>query len=135
MTRSAANLAVSQHFYRRNVATTAITASKFEPTEKLGLSYRFWVAYQNWKANTECLSDIEAVTSDPAFSEIVEIGRPALPYIIRKLREERSFIFLAAIKILGEDPVHGAELGSVSEVIDGWIAWAEHERIAPQQVF
>ena len=95
---------------------------------------------------TELSSDDAAYTSLPSFRALVELGWPAVPHMIEKLRtdEEAHFLIHALAEITGEHPLYeetGAggrpperPLGNQAEAA-AWIAWWEaRERTdAPQR--
>ena len=78
-----------------------------------------------WKTETEHTSSIEDIAFSPAMNEIVAMGRKVLPIVFAQLRDEASFLFLAAARITGENPAPSGLQGDVHAISEAWLRWAE----------
>jgi hypothetical protein len=82
-----------------------------------------------WESASQHMSSVRDKAALPEFREIVRLGNKAVPFIIRRLRDRPSFLFLALAQITEENPVpHGVQ-GNVPAIIDSWMRWAEREGI------
>lgn len=63
----------------------------------------------------------------PAYQQIIGMGPPAVPLLIRALREDPYHWFWALKSITGEDPAGEAQ--SASEARDAWTSWAQERGI------
>jgi hypothetical protein len=72
---------------------------------------------------TGMLSSISRKVEHPAYLKIIGMGRPAVPLILRAMRQRRAFWFEALRQITGEDPAVGAGAKNPSQVTDAWLEW------------
>lgn len=96
---------------------------------KLGLINRFQVAFRAWADQTAVFSSLSDIVSSPHFDEIVGMGRDALPMIFAEIERKPSFIFIAAKRITGVNPVLETSIGRVDLMCADWLRWANAEGI------
>lgn len=96
---------------------------------KLGLINRFRNLYRSWVEQTGFLSSLTDIVSNPCFEEIVLLGRDALPMIFAEIEREPSFLFVAAKRITGVNPVLENSAGRVDLMCADWLRWANAEGI------
>lgn len=85
---------------------------------------RFNELYEGWCKETQ----FDSFIGDPyhkCYDKIVRLGHRAVPYIITKLKEDPSLMFVALIRITGEDPVKEENRGIVKKMVKDWIDWWE----------
>lgn len=82
-----------------------------------------------WRAETFYLSSVTAKSKHPAFREIVEMGRSAVPWIIDELRNHRDFLFVALHLIVKDAQTPVGSKGNPHELIEEWLQWAERENV------
>jgi hypothetical protein len=56
--------------------------------------------------------------------EIIQLGKPVVPFIIEELRTEPRYWFPALHAITGEDPVAPEDRGFVGKMATTWLGWA-----------
>ena len=78
-----------------------------------------------WNRDTEFVSSLTEVIGHPAFRRIVEVGHDAVPFLLRQVKKEPSFLVLALREITGENPVPSSAKGKVKEMAEAWLAWGE----------
>ncbi|RVD54544.1 hypothetical protein EN783_30405 [Mesorhizobium sp. M2D.F.Ca.ET.140.01.1.1] len=74
------------------------------------------------------LSTLDRILIHPDFQAITAMGRKVLGLIIRDLRDNKDFLYMALPVIAPESDVVNFE-GSHSETIDAWLRWAERNGI------
>lgn len=100
-------------------------ASASMPTETIEQRFRRLEA--KWKADTGHLSSVTAVTSHPAFREIVGMGDAVVPLMLHDLAETPQLWIWALPEITGADPVPPGDRGKVSKMSEAWVRWGrEH---------
>lgn len=57
-----------------------------------------------------------------SYLEIIGLGRPALPLLLRELRERPTYWFLALSSIARENPVRPG--ATFDEAVNDWLAWS-----------
>jgi hypothetical protein len=82
---------------------------------------RFHRLATQWKANRGPTSSLTKIASDPAYQEIIEMGRPALPFILAALELEPDFWFAALRRITGENPITPAIQGDLHAMTEAWL--------------
>lgn len=76
-----------------------------------------------WKTATSCMSSVTSITNHPAYQQIIAMGMPVVPFILRDLQQEPRYWMLALTKITGQDPVNAADWGRMQKMADAWVAW------------
>jgi len=82
--------------------------------------------YIKWREETRFDSFIGNPDHN-CYDEIVKLGRDVIPYIIDKLREEPSLIFMPLVRITGKNPVKEENKGIIKKMTEDWIQWWEKE--------
>jgi hypothetical protein len=59
----------------------------------------------------------------PAYQEIIRIGRPVVPLLLRDLERDRRHWFAALKAITAADPVPPADAGKVDAMREAWLRW------------
>jgi hypothetical protein len=89
----------------------------------------FYRLLEEWRFDTLASSRIRDKIEHPAFRQILDIGKPAVPLIIRELRENPDFLFLALYPITGDNPVPPRYTGNPSRLVEAWLAWADRNNV------
>ena len=79
-----------------------------------------------WKRETGHLSVAGQIAKHHAYRRIIDMGEPAIPLILRDLREKPNHWFLALSAIANEAPQVSAEdKGDMQAVSEAWIRWGK----------
>jgi hypothetical protein len=81
--------------------------------------FRFYAA--KWKAETGHLSVIARRYENQSYKTILEMGAPAIPWILSELKRNPDRWFAALQKLTGENPAKDAV--NFYEAVDRWVAW------------
>ncbi len=76
-----------------------------------------------WNAETAHLSSASKIIGHPAFREIVNMGEPVVPLLLRDLEKEPSFWVWVLWEITGADPVPPSDRGNIAKMTDAWLCW------------
>jgi hypothetical protein len=60
----------------------------------------------------------------PAYQQIVGMGRSALPFLFRELKQRPDHWFWALRAITGENPVSSEHRGNIINMARDWLEWA-----------
>jgi hypothetical protein len=90
---------------------------------------RFRALADEWRQSTRWLSSIHTMVANPAYLEIVGMGRPALPLILAELRKDPDHWFPALVAISGENPVSEADAGDLRKMTSSWLEWGRQRRL------
>jgi len=78
-----------------------------------------------WRTETAHLSSSTRITGHPAYQELIALGPPVLPLLLRDLeRTEDGHLSLALATITGAHPVSAEERGHIRKVAAAWLRWA-----------
>src|SRR5438067_219811 len=80
---------------------------------------------QRWRAETAYLSSSTRITAHPAYQELIALGPPVLPFLLRDLEQsEDGHLSLALATITGARPVSPEDRGQIRKVAAAWLGWA-----------
>ena len=71
--------------------------------------------------------DIVQMTWLPAYQDIIELGEPAVPWILQRLAHKPDHWFVALSSITGASPVPPASRGRLGEMTAGWLEWGRQQ--------
>jgi hypothetical protein len=76
-----------------------------------------------WTAQTGYLSSYTEIVEHPAFREIIRMGEPVVPLMLRDLEERPRLWVWALPEITGANPVPPGEAGNIARMSDAWLLW------------
>jgi hypothetical protein len=94
------------------------------PPAAEGLDERFHRLADTWHEATAHHSSSRLRYGHPAYQEIIAMGPPVLPLLLRDLEQRGRHWFTALHTITGADPVPTADAGNVLRMTEAWIGWA-----------
>ncbi len=92
-------------------------------TPEAGLKERFEQLRDQWKSQSQYLSNSAQVAMLWSYQQIIGMGPPVLPLILTELRRETDHWFWALEAISGENPMPTKSQGNVAEMTRAWIEW------------
>jgi len=92
-------------------------------TRKTSLAFKFEALSRTWKAETALTSSTQEVVLNSSYQRIIAMGKPAIPLILKDLKQEGGRWFWA-LRILCEcNPVQEQFLGNYEKMRSTWLAW------------
>jgi hypothetical protein len=79
-----------------------------------------------WKTETRNLSSMHDIVLNPAYAQIIGLGVPAIPLILRELRDDPDAWFYALTAITREDPAAG--MTKFDDAVQAWVDWGRERR-------
>jgi hypothetical protein len=77
-----------------------------------------------WKLGVGTTSSPEEIVAHPAYLQIIALGRPAVPLILRDLVENGPDFWFAALQaIVDKNPVPDDVIGDLPKMAACWIDW------------
>jgi hypothetical protein len=76
-----------------------------------------------WKE--ECRWASSLAFDAPTYQEIIAMGTPAIPWLLRELSTDIHHWGYALEKITGENPVPEQDAGDLRRVAEAWIKWGK----------
>jgi hypothetical protein len=84
---------------------------------------RFEDLAARWREDTLFHSSPKILFEHPAYQEIIGMGPPVVPLLLRDLRSEDSLWFTALHAITGENPVPPGDRGDIPRMTEHWLNW------------
>jgi hypothetical protein len=95
--------------------------------ETSALEETFRALADQWREETEMHSSISKKLRHPAYQKIIALREPAIPLILRELRDRPGFWFEALKAITGQSPVPAGERTDARRVRDRWLSWGKEK--------
>jgi hypothetical protein len=92
---------------------------------ELSLNDRFRHLAIKWKSERKPVSSVNRLVDHPAYREIIDMGKPAVPLILDELKKEPDHWFVALNKITGVDPVPVEDRGNLPKMAEAWLRWGK----------
>ena len=91
----------------------------------LRLTERFETLSALWEKQKRNMSSPNTIASHPALQQIILMGMPVVPLILKRMKQHPWFWFAALMEITGEsvNPVKPPMRGDMQKMTEAWIAW------------
>jgi hypothetical protein len=96
-----------------------------EPVETVEEKFRRLASV--WRAETAYISSSSDLVAHPAFREIVGMGAPVIPLLLRELENGTGHWHRALRQITGADPVPPADRGNLDKAAEAWLRWGKEQ--------
>jgi hypothetical protein len=96
-----------------------------EPVEPIEEKFRRLASV--WRAETAYVSSSSDLVAHPAFREIVGMGPPVVPLLLRELENRTGHWHRALRQITGTDPVPPADRGNIDKSAEAWLRWGKEQ--------
>lgn len=88
-------------------------------------SDRFENLANQWEKETALLSNSSRAAEHPAYQEIISMGQPAVPLILKRMQSQGGHWFQALHLITGSDPVNPKDHGEIGAMRKSWMDWGK----------
>ncbi len=78
---------------------------------------------KKWKRDTQYSSSLTDKYLHPSYARIIGMGQPAVPLILRSLKQQPNDWFYALRAITGANPVRSADAGDMQKMSQAWLTW------------
>ncbi|MBL8800303.1 MAG: hypothetical protein JNM56_40865 [Planctomycetia bacterium] len=96
-----------------------------KPTESI--EEKFHRLASVWRAETAYVSSSNDLVAHPAFREIVAMGPPVIPLLLRELENGTGHWHRALRQITGIDPVPSTDRGNIGQASESWLKWGREQ--------
>lgn len=86
---------------------------------------RFLELADQWENETVLLSRTDMAIEHPAYGKIIDMGEPAVPLILQRMKSQGGHWFAALREITKVNPVDPADHGNVLEMQKAWLKWGK----------
>ncbi|MCI0685151.1 MAG: hypothetical protein L0Y71_23890 [Gemmataceae bacterium] len=80
-----------------------------------------------WQAAVAHLSSSSKREHHPAYKEIIALGPPVVPLLLRDLEINRRHWFAALSAITGANPVAEPDAGNILKTTESWLQWGKEQ--------
>lgn len=105
-------------------ATVPFSLSKHEPDDLESLFSRL---VQAVIADTRLESSTQRIAIHPAYQQIIGLGPPAVPLLLREVERKSGRWFWALKSITREDPVPESDRGRTQKMVEAWLDWGKQK--------
>jgi hypothetical protein len=95
--------------------------------KKTTLEETFAQLVKTWHHNKEYTSSMSAITQDPAYLEIIDLGPAVVPLIFKEMQRKPDYWFVALRQLTGQNPVTPDQRGNLPKMTSSWLAWAKEQ--------
>jgi hypothetical protein len=95
------------------------------PSPRETLEDRFRRLAATWRDATAHLSSKTAASSHPAYQEIIGLGPPVVPLLLRDLEENQAHWFIALRQITGAQPIPPSAASDIRRMVEAWLCWGK----------
>lgn len=79
-----------------------------------------------WRAETDHLSDNEIIAAHPIYRALVALGPRVVPFMLEELKRDNPPRWFQALEeITGENPILPEQRGKMLEMAAAWLKWGE----------
>ena len=96
-------------------------ATDAQPLQK----WEFQILADEWERERPRGVDIAEMVKHPAYQRIIEIGEPAVGWLLERLAEKPGHWFPALNRITGPNPVPEESQGKLKEMTEAWLSWGK----------
>ena len=101
-----------------------IMSAKMKPQPVETLEQRFQRLLETWDRETRFQSSTARIIEHPAYQEIIALGAPAIPLLLRTLESTgNGHLGPALAAITGASPVLPEHRGKIGEIARDWVRW------------
>lgn len=86
---------------------------------------RFESLKRRWEQDVSFISSASGILTNPAYLEIISMGKDVLPLIFQDLMNGPGHWFMALKIITGVDPVSDESKGDLKAMTDTWLNWGK----------
>ena len=108
--------------------TTSSSPTEAGP-DAAGLEQRFLELAERWREETQFYSFLAHRFAHPAYQEIIAMGEPAVPWILRELQAGRGHWIDALEQITGEGATAGSNCESRRDAELAWLQWGAERHL------
>ena len=93
---------------------------------RIGRAYRFRQLADTWKRDTRFMSNVTARMLRPEYQKIIGMGEPAIPFILRDLKDNGpNDWFWALTAITDVNPITEDMAGNMTVMTEAWLRWGK----------
>jgi hypothetical protein len=80
-----------------------------------------------WQSAVAHLSSASKRDNHPAYQEVIALGPPLVPFLLRDLERTHRHWFAALSAITKANPVAPEDAGNIGKMVEAWLAWGKQQ--------
>ena len=105
-------------------ATIPSHLARYEPDD---IERIFNQLVQSVLSDTRAESSSNRIAIHPAYQQIIGLGQPAVPLLLREVEKRSGRWFWALKSITREDPVPAKDRGRTQKMTESWLDWGKEK--------
>lgn len=105
------------------MATVSTKSISDQPIETL--EEKFQRLATTWQHAVAHFSSSSKRDNHPAYKEIIALGPPVVPFLLRDLEVSHRHWFTALSAITGQNPVPEKDAGDILKMVEAWLRWGK----------
>ena len=122
MVACATRVSVAGEFAMATASTEAVFPRNPETLEE-----RFERLADEWQSAVAHFSSSSKRDNHPIYKELIAIGPPIIPLLLRDLGTTQRHWFTALRTITGANPVPQEDAGNIRKMIESWLNWGKSQ--------
>ena len=94
---------------------------------RLVLQEEFKKHARKWVRDTQFVSSLTDKYLHTSYARIIGMGRPAVPMILERIRQQPGDWFYALRAMTGDNPVKSADAGDMQKMTQAWLDWGREK--------
>lgn len=105
---------------------TVSTVPTIDPTAET-LEKKFYRLADSWQNAVAHLSSSSKRDNHPAYREIIALGPPVVPLLLRDLERTNRHWFVALSAITKANPIAPDDAGNICNMVQAWVDWGKQQ--------
>jgi hypothetical protein len=93
------------------------------PSDAIDVEAEFRRLAEWWNRETAVHSSLSIMFGHPAYRQIVALGPPVIPILLREMRDHPDWWVGALHELTGANPVPREHAGRLKDMAADWVAW------------
>ncbi len=103
-----------------------IPSKKVNPVSE-EIQEKFTKLSKQWIQDVEGMSSTVEMTKHPAYQEIINMGKAAIPLMLKDLSQNPLYWLTALRQITQENPVSPEHKGKIKQMAEDWLNWGKQQ--------
>ena len=96
-------------------------------SRELSLASRFERLKEDWKEQSQYLSNTTQMTMLRPYQQIIGLGSSVIPLLLEELSREPDHWFWALEVLSDENPVDAEAIGNLALMTEAWLSWGRRK--------
>jgi hypothetical protein len=104
-----------------------ISSENLPGSDEQSLQEKFNTLATQFIEDTAGMSSTVEMVKHPAYQEIIKIGEPIVPLLLKDLQQNPLYWLAALRQITQENPVKPEQRGKIKQMAEAWLNWGQEK--------